>query len=108
MPDRSGRINMSRWPATVPAVTQILAKGLELPAGVTVLVGENGSGKSTVIEIFVATHSPMVAAVPGARLLELGEWGIRQASWEDLELVALWREHLCRPGSYLRHLVSRS
>src|ERR1700723_4280933 len=43
-------VDESRWPATVPAVAQILRDGLELPPGLTVLVGENGSGKSTVVE----------------------------------------------------------
>jgi predicted ATPase len=38
----------------VPAVAQILRTGLELPAGATVLVGENGSGKSTVLEVLAA------------------------------------------------------
>ncbi len=44
-------IDTSRWPATVPAVEQLLCEGLDLPPGVTVLVGENGSGKSTVMEM---------------------------------------------------------
>ena len=35
------------WPATIPAVAQLLRDGLELVPGVTLLVGENGSGKST-------------------------------------------------------------
>jgi len=39
------------WPATVPAVAQVLREDLELPAGLTVLVGENGSGKSTIVEM---------------------------------------------------------
>jgi predicted ATPase len=208
---RDGEIDLAAWPATVPAVAHILRDGLELPAGLTVLIGENGSGKSTVVEVLaeacglnpqggsakaryqtrgsepgigqhlwaepgpsypawtyflradtmhglytylednpglrpeqfhelshgegfleilrtrvnqagfylmdepdaplsfvsclgllalladlarqgaqavVATHSPIIAAVPGARLLELGDWGMRPASWEDLELVA--------------------
>jgi predicted ATPase len=42
------------WPVTVPAVAQLLREGLELPPGATVLVGENGSGKSTVLEILAA------------------------------------------------------
>ncbi len=42
------------WPVTVPAVAQLLREGLELPAGATVLVGENGSGKSTVFEVVAA------------------------------------------------------
>jgi predicted ATPase len=41
----------SIWPATVPAVAQILSEGLDLAAGITVLAGENGAGKSTVVEV---------------------------------------------------------
>ena len=39
-----------RWPFRLPPVAQLLETGLELPAGVTFLVGENGSGKSTLVE----------------------------------------------------------
>jgi len=35
----------------MPAVAQILADGLDLGTGVTVLAGENGAGKSTVVEV---------------------------------------------------------
>ena len=220
-----------RWPATVPAVAQMLRDGLDLAAGLTVLVGENGSGKSTVMEILaeacglnpqggsagarlfhtrdsepglgaqlvvergavrphwsyflradtmhglytyleanpnprrperfhelshgegflevlrtrvsepgfylmdepdaplsftaclglvallhdlaregsqavVATHSPIVAAVPGAHVLELGDWGIRPARWADLDIVQEWRGFLNDPQLYLRHLLT--
>jgi len=228
-PDSS--VDATRWPATVPAVEQLLCEGLEVPAGLTVLVGENGSGKSTVMEMLaeacglnpqggsvqatlfrtrdsepvlgtqlivergpvrprwsyflradtmhtlysylednpgrrgqerlhelshgegfleilrtrvnqpgfylmdepdaplsftaclglvallhdlvhagsqaiVATHSPIVAAVPGASILELGDWGIRPARWEELYLVGAWRRFLAEPDSYLRHLLA--
>lgn len=217
------------WPCTVPAVAQLLDEGLELPPGVTFLVGENGSGKSTVLEgiaiaygfspeggsasarhstrpsesalsswvqvrrgvggtrwgyflraetmhsfytyleehpsarpepifhemshgesflsildtrfdspgfycldepeaalsfsstlsllatlariaedggqVLCATHSPVLAALPGARILELGEWGMRETRWDDLELVHHWRSYLDSPGRYLRHLL---
>jgi predicted ATPase len=53
----------------------------------------------------VATHSPVVAAVPGATILELGDWGMRRAAWDELELVAEWRGFLREPGSYLRYLL---
>ncbi len=217
------------WPATVPAVARLLDGGLELSPGVTFLVGENGSGKSTVLEgialaygfspeggsrharhstrasesplsewielqrgvgssrwgfflraetmhsfytylehnpsareepvfhelshgesflaildtrfdapgfycldepeaalsfqstltlistldriardggqVLCATHSPVLAALPGARLLELGEWGMRETAWHELELVRHWRSYLDAPQRYLRHLL---
>lgn len=218
------------WPVTVPAVAQLLRMGLELGPGATVLVGENGSGKSTVLEVLaaalglnaeggsagtrhetrrsepgsldliverspgadrwayflrdetlhglysyleanppsprrneplfhelshgeaflallgrransggfylldepdaalsftgtlslvvqlaglvergaqvvVATHSPVLAALPGARLLEVGDWGLRDATWADLELTASWRQFLLDPQSFLRLLT---
>jgi predicted ATPase len=43
--------DLTAWPFTIPAVAQIVAEGgLEIPPGVTFLVGENGSGKSTLVE----------------------------------------------------------
>jgi predicted ATPase len=38
------------WPDSVPAVTHLLTHGLDLAPGVTFLVGENGAGKSTIVE----------------------------------------------------------
>jgi predicted ATPase len=58
-------------------------------------------------QIIVATHSPILAAVPGARILELGDWGIRPARWDELELVASWRQFLGQPRSFLRHLLDQ-
>lgn len=40
----------SAWPDSIPAVTHLLTRGLDLPPGVTFLVGENGAGKSTLVE----------------------------------------------------------
>ncbi len=214
-----------QWPATVPAVAQLLREGLDLPAGVTLLVGENGTGKSTIVEavamafglapeggtrnvqqgtratesplhrwitlersagasrwgfflraetmhgyftrmeeydatpfhemshgesflellrtrfdspglycldepeaalsfsaqialvatlhdiaaagaqVLCATHSPLVAALPGAHLIEAGPWGLRPTTWEELELVDHWRRYLDDPRRYLRHVL---
>ena len=228
--DRSDPLDRSRWPATIPAVAQLLDEGLEL-TGLTVLVGENGSGKSTVVEgiamaygmspeggstlaahttrrsesvladhlllargiraprwgyflraetmhgfytyleqnppsprrvdpvfhdmshgeslltllaerfdgpglyvmdepeaglsfsstlalaglladmaaskrsqAIVATHSPLLAAVPGAVVYEVDDQGLRRCDWPDLALVRHWRAFLHRPQEYLRHL----
>jgi predicted ATPase len=231
-PGGPGESNDGQWPATVPAAAQLLRAGLELNPGITVLVGENGSGKSTMVEmmaeayglnpqggsimapavrvretephaghlltvergaasrsawayflradtmhslytyleenpsrrgrerlhelshgqgfleilrtrvnqrgfylmdepdaplsfvsclslvallhdlaaagsqLIVATHSPVVASVPGATILELGEWGIRPAQWQELEIVQSWRLFLGNPGRFLRYLLA--
>ena len=55
-------------------------------------------------QVLCATHSPVLAAVPGARILEAGPWGLREAAWEDLDLVDHWRRYLAEPWAYLRHL----
>jgi predicted ATPase len=59
------------------------------------------TGRSQVI---MSTHSPLLAALPGAQILELGDWGYRRREWEDLELVADWQRFLAAPQRYLRHL----
>jgi predicted ATPase len=56
-------------------------------------------------QVLCATHSPVLAAMPGARILEVGEWGLREAVWQDLQLVDHWRRFLERPDAYLRHLL---
>jgi predicted ATPase len=229
-PDTEG-VDVTSWPATVPAIEQVLAEGLEFAPGLTVLVGENGSGKSTFVEmlaeacglnrqggsigaqlfttreseravgarfsvdrtptagarwsyflraetmhqfytylednpgagqerfhqlshgegfleilrtrvnqrgfylmdepdsplsftsclglaallhdlaeagsqIVVATHSPIVAAIPGATILELGDWGIRRARWADLHIVSEWRLFMNEPDVFFHHLLA--
>lgn len=58
-------------------------------------------GKS---QVLLSTHSPLLAALPGAQILEVGEWGLREREWEDLALVDNWREFLKVPDRYLRHV----
>lgn len=227
-PRHGAEIPTDRWPASIPAVATVLADGLELPAGVTFLVGENGSGKSTLVEavaaayglgpeggtvhsahtthgtesplsdwitlvrrpgapkwgfflraetmhgyytfqdqleggqdfhtmshgesflavaetylntpgfycldepeaalsfgstlamigvladltangsqILCATHSPVLASLPGATIYETGEHGIARREWDELDLVTNWRSYLNEPGRYLRHILDR-
>ena len=56
-------------------------------------------------QVLCATHSPVLAAMPGARILEAGPWGLREAEWAELELVDHWRRYLAAPEAYLRHLA---
>ena len=216
------------WPATIPAVRSILKDGLDLPEGVTLLIGENGSGKSTIVEavamafglspeggsrhamhstreseselwrwirlersagssrwgfflraetmhgfytyleenpgrddprfhelshgesfleilrtrfdspglycldepeaalsfsaqialvgtlhelaqggaqIVCATHSPLLAALPGAHILEVGDWGLRESTYDELAIVTHWKSYLAEPMRYLRHVL---
>ena len=55
-------------------------------------------------QAIVATHSPLIAATPGATLIEVGEWGMREAPYEKLELVRSWRDFLASPESFVKYL----
>lgn len=55
-------------------------------------------------QIILSTHSPVLASFPGARVLELGDWGWRETQWDDLEVVSHYRGFLDSPERYLRHL----
>jgi predicted ATPase len=66
-----------------------------------VLLGDAVAAGSQVV---LATHSPLLAAMPGARILELGTSGYATRDWEDLDLVTDWRDFLTAPTRWLRHL----
>lgn len=55
-------------------------------------------------QIICATHSPILAATPGADIVQIDDDGMRHTTWEDLDIVEHWRQFLNRPESYLRHL----
>ncbi len=56
-------------------------------------------------QILVATHSPVIASLPGATILELDEDGFHQTAFEDLAVVEHYRRFLAAPERYLRHVV---
>ncbi|HET7380727.1 MAG TPA: hypothetical protein VFJ24_11845 [Gaiellales bacterium] len=57
-------------------------------------------------QVIVATHSPLLMSLPGATLLEIGDWGLRLLpSYDDADLVQSWRTFLQEPDLYLRHLL---
>jgi predicted ATPase len=61
---------------------------------------------ATGAQVICATHSPLLAALPGAQILELSSSGIRPVPWAELEIVDHWRRYLADPSSYLRHLLA--
>ncbi|MEU5213961.1 AAA family ATPase [Streptomyces sp. NPDC020742] len=68
------------------------------------VMDELGSGGA---QIICATHSPLLTALPGAEIVEVGEHGMRSVSWEELGLVDHWRRYLNDPRAYLRHVLAR-
>jgi predicted ATPase len=56
-------------------------------------------------QVLLSTHSPVLAAFPGAAVHEVGEWGIRRTRWDDLDLVRNQRAFLASPERSLRHLT---
>ena len=55
-------------------------------------------------QVLLSTHSPVLAAIPGAQIWEVGEWGLRRGEWAQTDLVVQWRGFLDDPERYLRHL----
>lgn len=56
-------------------------------------------------QFIIATHSPILMALPGATLLEFADGEIRSVAYDDLEHVRVTRDFLNAPQRYLRHLT---
>ncbi|GAA1427262.1 AAA family ATPase [Microlunatus lacustris] len=72
---------------------------------VLALVGRLDALARSGAQVLCATHSPVLCALPGARILEVGAWGLRESRWEDLLLVEHYRSFLAAPPRYLRHVL---
>ncbi len=55
-------------------------------------------------QFVIATHSPILMAIPGARIFLFDGGRVRQAAFEDLESVSLVKDFLQAPQRFLRHL----
>ena len=55
-------------------------------------------------QVILSTHSPLLASLPGADIYEVGSWGLRPKSWEDLELVHSWRAFMDAPQRFLKYI----
>ncbi|RBY87304.1 ABC transporter ATP-binding protein [Blastococcus sp. TBT05-19] len=56
-------------------------------------------------QVLLATHSPLLAAVPGALVYELDDDGFTPREWADLDLVRDWQAFLGDPTRLLGHLL---
>jgi predicted ATPase len=59
-------------------------------------------------QIVIATHSPILLALPGATIYELSENGFTRTGYDDLELVRLYRDFVEDPQLFLRYLLDES
>lgn len=55
-------------------------------------------------QFVLATHSPVLMAIPGATLYDFDQRPVSATTFEDLESVALLRSFLQAPERYLQHL----
>lgn len=56
-------------------------------------------------QVICSTHSPLLAAIPDADIIEIGDHGLQRTKWDQLEVVDHWRRYLDNPNAYLRHLI---
>jgi predicted ATPase len=56
-------------------------------------------------QVLLATHSPVLAALPGARIYELGATGFAARAWSELDLVQDWQAFFDDPARLLHHLL---
>ena len=56
-------------------------------------------------QVLLATHSPLLAALPGALVNELDDRGLVAREWADLDLVQDWQMFLEDPRRLLRQLL---
>lgn len=59
-------------------------------------------------QFIIATHSPVLMAIPGARIFLFEERRIREERFEDLESVELVRDFLKNPQAFLRYIWPES
>jgi predicted ATPase len=59
-------------------------------------------------QFIVATHSPLLMAMPGAIIYELNDSGIARTAYDDVRAVGLWRRFLVDPDGALNAVWEES
>lgn len=55
-------------------------------------------------QFIIATHSPILMALPGAVILSFDRAPVREVAYDEVEHVSLTRDFLNRPEAFLKHL----
>lgn len=55
-------------------------------------------------QFIIATHSPLLLALPGASIVSFDRTPVAPVAYEEVEGVALFRDFLSHPKAFLRHL----
>ena len=74
------------------------------PTNVIALIAMIQDAVSRGAQFIVATHSPILMALPEARILDFNQSPPAPVDWNDVEHVSLTRAFLNNPQSFLRHL----
>jgi predicted ATPase len=61
--------------------------------------------QSGISQVIMATHSPMLMAYPGARLLQLSKYGLEPVKVEDTDHYRLMREFWTDPKTFITMML---
>ncbi|HHU38736.1 MAG TPA: AAA family ATPase [Propionibacterium sp.] len=96
--DGRGRIRPGLYLLDEPESALSFTSSLHALATLVDLLADPG------VQVVMATHSPILSALPGATILQLGDGGVTPCVWGDLDLVVNERYFLADPQRFLRHL----
>jgi predicted ATPase len=60
---------------------------------------------STICQIVMATHSPMLMAYPNARLLRLSKYGLESVTVEETDHYKVTREFCADPTGFVEAVI---
>jgi predicted ATPase len=61
--------------------------------------------ESTICQVIMATHSPMLMAYPGARLLRMTKYGLEPATVKDTDHYKIMREFCADPAGFVEAVI---
>ena len=65
-------------------------------------------GEAGHAQFIVATHSPILLACPGARIVSFDQSPVREIAYEQTEYYTLYSSFMADPSRYLDDLVSEN